>query len=208
MVNNHTSVWGSFYDRRTGKWGFRCCHSVIRNSYCTGEEGRRANEQHISELGAFALLLGLDRDACMPSSHTYALTDDHATPRHITPHHPTAASTRAKPTSEGDAANDGEGGDGGGKKKGSTLTSTLTMRSELYGTDAAPTDLDEEKLKAARKKQREFQKAQVETDDRKRKYNSMSEAEVTKEDMEAYRMEKRHADDPMANFKDDELLEG
>ena len=55
MVHNHTSVWGSFYDRRTGKWGFRCCHSVIRNSYCTGEEGRRANEQHISELGAFGL---------------------------------------------------------------------------------------------------------------------------------------------------------
>lgn len=52
MVNNHTSVWGSFYDRRTGKWGFKCCHSVIRNSYCTGEEGRRANEQHIAELGA------------------------------------------------------------------------------------------------------------------------------------------------------------
>lgn len=51
MVFNHTSVWGSFYDRRTGKWGFKCCHSIIRNSYCTGEEGRRANEQHIAELG-------------------------------------------------------------------------------------------------------------------------------------------------------------
>lgn len=97
-----------------------------------------------------------------------------------------------------DAAKGGE--DGETAKKGSTLTTTLTMRSELYGTDAAPTDLDEEKLKAARKKQREFQKTQVETDDRKRKYNSMSEAEVTKEDMEAYRMEKRHAEDPINSF--------
>ena len=58
-MNNHTGVWGSFYDRRTGKWGFRCCHSVIRNSYCTGEEGRRANEQHISELGALVGCVGL-----------------------------------------------------------------------------------------------------------------------------------------------------
>lgn len=112
---------------------------------------------------------------------------------------PTAASTRSKPTSVADAAKGGE--DGETVKKGSTLTSTLTLRSELYGTDAAPTDLDEEKLKAARKKQWEFQRAQVETDDRKRKYNSMSEAEVTKEDLEAYRMEKRHAEDPINSFK-------
>ncbi len=84
------------------------------------------------------------------------------------------------------------------------------MRSELYGTDAAATDLDEEKLKEARRKQRAFQKGKVETDDRKRKYNSMEGAEVTKEDMEAYRMEKRHADDPMAKFADDDegLLDG
>lgn len=116
-------------------------------------------------------------------------------------HGTAAASTRAKPTAEEDAPK--EAGDGATK---STLTSTLTMRSELYGTDAAAADLDEEKLKAARKKQREFQQAQVETDDRKRKYNSMSEAEVTKEDIEAYRMEKRHAEDPMANLKGDELL--
>ncbi len=51
-MHNHTATWGSFYDRRTGKWGFACCHSVIKNSYCTGAEGRRANEQHIAELGA------------------------------------------------------------------------------------------------------------------------------------------------------------
>lgn len=141
----------------------------------------------------------------MPSIHTYVLI---MTPHRTAPRRTAAASTRAKPTSDADAGKDGEDGDGGAKKKGSTLTSTLTMRSELYGTDAASTDLDEEKLKAARKKQREFQKAQVETDDRKRKYNSMSEAEVTKEDIEAWRLEKRHAEDPMANFKDDELMEG
>ena len=51
MVNNHESTWGSFYDKRTGKWGYSCCHSVIKNSYCTGAEGRQANDQHIAELG-------------------------------------------------------------------------------------------------------------------------------------------------------------
>lgn len=115
----------------------------------------------------------------------------------------TAASTRAKPSSDGDAPK-------GEEEKKSTLTSTLTMRSELYGSDAATTDLDEEKLNEARRKQREHLRGKVETDDRKRKYNSMrADAEVTKEDVEAYRLEKRHAEDPMANFKggeDDEFV--
>lgn len=33
FVHNHTSVWGSFWDR--GQWGYSCCHQLLRNSYCT-----------------------------------------------------------------------------------------------------------------------------------------------------------------------------
>lgn len=40
---NHTSVFGSWW--REGRWGYRCCHSFVRNSYCTGEEGRRGFEE-------------------------------------------------------------------------------------------------------------------------------------------------------------------
>ncbi|KIX97428.1 uncharacterized protein Z520_06880 [Fonsecaea multimorphosa CBS 102226] len=40
--NNHTSVWGSWW--KDFKWGYACCHSTVKNSYCTGEEGRRAWE--------------------------------------------------------------------------------------------------------------------------------------------------------------------
>ena len=36
--NNHTSVWGSFWNE--DRWGFACCHSFVRNSYCTGEAGK------------------------------------------------------------------------------------------------------------------------------------------------------------------------
>lgn len=31
--NNHSSVWGSYY--KDGKWGFKCCQSLDRNSYCS-----------------------------------------------------------------------------------------------------------------------------------------------------------------------------
>ncbi|KAL1858344.1 mRNA splicing protein [Diaporthe australafricana] len=41
-INNHTSVWGSWWSNF--QWGYECCHSTIKNSYCTGEDGKRAWE--------------------------------------------------------------------------------------------------------------------------------------------------------------------
>ena len=43
LINNHTSVWGSWWKDFT--WGYLCCHSTVKNSYCTGEEGRKAFEE-------------------------------------------------------------------------------------------------------------------------------------------------------------------
>ncbi|CAH0552898.1 unnamed protein product [Brassicogethes aeneus] len=40
-INNHTSVWGSFW--KGGHWGYKCCHSFIKNSYCLGENGKNKN---------------------------------------------------------------------------------------------------------------------------------------------------------------------
>jgi len=42
LINNHTSVFGSWW--RDFVWGYACCHSTVKNSYCTGDEGRRALE--------------------------------------------------------------------------------------------------------------------------------------------------------------------
>jgi len=41
-INNHTHVWGSWYDPSTGCWGYACCHSTIHVSYCTGQAGVEA----------------------------------------------------------------------------------------------------------------------------------------------------------------------
>ncbi|KAL8747344.1 MAG: hypothetical protein Q9190_000772 [Brigantiaea leucoxantha] len=43
MVNNHTSVWGSWW--KDFRWGYACCHSTVKNSYCTGEAGKLAFEE-------------------------------------------------------------------------------------------------------------------------------------------------------------------
>jgi pre-mRNA-processing factor SLU7 len=43
LINNHMSVWGSWWSNFN--WGYACCHSTVKNSYCTGEEGKRAFEE-------------------------------------------------------------------------------------------------------------------------------------------------------------------
>jgi pre-mRNA-processing factor SLU7 len=43
LINNHTCVWGSWWSNF--KWGYACCHSLVKNSYCTGEEGKKAFEE-------------------------------------------------------------------------------------------------------------------------------------------------------------------
>lgn len=44
---NHTTVWGSYWE--DGRWGFACCHQLVKNAYCTGQAGidaRKSSEAH------------------------------------------------------------------------------------------------------------------------------------------------------------------
>nr|CAH7765426.1 unnamed protein product [Callosobruchus chinensis] len=47
FINNHTSVWGSYW--KAGEWGYKCCHSFIKNSYCLGEAGKSVNKPPVAE---------------------------------------------------------------------------------------------------------------------------------------------------------------
>jgi pre-mRNA-processing factor SLU7 len=40
FLNNHSSVWGSWW--KEFQWGYACCWSTVKNSFCTGEAGREA----------------------------------------------------------------------------------------------------------------------------------------------------------------------
>ncbi|KIY44447.1 hypothetical protein FISHEDRAFT_67547 [Fistulina hepatica ATCC 64428] len=48
-TNNHTSVWGSWYDQASSSWGYACCHSTIHISYCSGQAGIEAVETSTSK---------------------------------------------------------------------------------------------------------------------------------------------------------------
>ena len=41
-INNHTAVWGSFW--RDGAWGYACCRSTVKQSYCVGHAGIAAEQ--------------------------------------------------------------------------------------------------------------------------------------------------------------------
>eukprot|EP00736_Rhodelphis_marinus_P010751 Rmarinus@m.13796 len=76
----------------------------------------------------------------------------------------------------------------------------LAQSSKIWGEADPSAPIDPKELKKAMKRQAES-KESFQSDDRKRKYHSMESTNVTEEDMEAYRMQKVRAGDPMANFK-------
>lgn len=89
----------------------------------------------------------------------------------------------------------------------------IIKKSDLYGECANPSDssqLDEKKVQDAMKKLSKQKKEEnsEESGNKKRGYNSMTTADVTPEEMEAYRRIKVQREDPMAKYlNSDELLE-
>ena len=66
--SNHQSVWGSYW--KDGQWGFSCCHSTIKNSYCTGERGKDIDEPVLPSSSSSAVVAV---PALMPSTSHQAL---------------------------------------------------------------------------------------------------------------------------------------
>jgi pre-mRNA-processing factor SLU7 len=45
FINGHTTVWGSYFHIGAFEWGYADDHSLIKSSYCTGENGKKANDE-------------------------------------------------------------------------------------------------------------------------------------------------------------------
>ncbi|GAA6054584.1 hypothetical protein JCM3770_000063 [Rhodotorula araucariae] len=59
---NHHSVWGSWYNLQTGQWGYACCHSPIKGSYCAGQAGIDAAAADAAGASLLALTAPADDD--------------------------------------------------------------------------------------------------------------------------------------------------
>ncbi|KAH9949546.1 pre-mRNA-splicing factor SLU7 [Amylocystis lapponica] len=156
-VNNHTAVWGSWYDPSSGQWGYACCHSSIHLSYCTGEAGIDA-----ARASSAKQLLASAASTTMPP-----------------PPVPVFSSTAEER-----------------KKKAEELYS----KKRLGEGDLS---LDKERLSEALNEERKRKARGDDTDDRFGKRQKGSE--VSQEELEAYRMNRRMTEDPMANYVDTEV---
>lgn len=149
-INNHTAVWGSWYDPSSSQWGYACCHSIIHVSYCSGQAGidaaKASTAQHLlTEVGTH---VSERREAVEPVEQNYS----------------------KKRVGEGDIS------------------------------------LDKSRLKKAidDEKKRKVKDHDDERPGKRRKEAIPSGThEVSEEQLEAYRLQRRIHDDPMANYVDD-----
>jgi len=176
LVNNHTSVWGSWW--KEGVWGYACCRQTVKNSYCTGLAEEGGEDEAERERAAMA------------------------------------AAPRAALPSQKDRKGKGAAG---GVASSSSANDRFKGASKAWGEHDKEVVLDKGKLKKALAKlDREerdraaqgLEAVEASKDERKRGYNSLAandNSDMTAEEMEAYRMKKMRADDPMLKFKDQDL---
>ncbi|KAJ7217882.1 Pre-mRNA splicing Prp18-interacting factor-domain-containing protein [Mycena pura] len=158
-INNHTNVWGSWYDPSTSTWGYACCHSTVHVSYCSGQAGIEA-AQASSAQNLLASTTGSQAEPARPLLETASAQE---------PSGRLEQNFGKKRMGEGDVR------------------------------------LDEERLARALKEEKK-RKAGEEDDDRlgKKRKNAGGSHDVTEEELEVYRMSRRMAEDPMANYVDEE----
>jgi pre-mRNA-processing factor SLU7 len=184
LENNHTMVWGSWYDKVDRSWGFGCCRSKVRKSYCIGAAGKaaacEASEGNNHHRMIEHQLSGEKREELM------------LVPPDKNPKSSHSLTSNALETSG----------------------FTLTARSALFGENTAPVlDAAKLKRAKEKAKKNEEKKAAAEAQavhlhetNKKRKYTSIHHDDVNAEDMEIYRMQKGRREDPMANISSDSLL--
>lgn len=181
--NNHTSVFGSFW--KNGAWGYKCCFSFIKNSYCTGESGRSAVA-----------------DAPAPE----AIPEPVPVP--LPPKEKSEESASSSSEEEGEKKKEDEEARKRRKKKMKKKKlykeAKKLLKQEKKMKKKQEDDTYESRLKAAlAKEDEEKEKAErlLSMDERKRPYNSMFDVQKpTDEEIDAYLMKRRREEDPMLQF--------
>ncbi|XP_038214094.1 pre-mRNA-splicing factor Slu7 isoform X2 [Zerene cesonia] len=170
LINNHTTVWGSYW--KDGQWGYKCCHSFIKMSYCVGEAGK-----------------SVVMDVPEPSTST-------AEKKVTTKSEKSSSESSESSSSESEVDTRSKTEKTSKKKKSKKKAKKKKQKKEKKKEeDKLKKALEKEERQ---QKRAEHLLAQ---DERKRPYNSMVEVkEPTSEEMEAYMMKRRRDEDPMSQF--------
>lgn len=172
-INNHTSVWGSYW--KGGQWGFKCCHSFIKNSYCLSEAGKNIENSVIA--------------SDFVKENTTQSEQENDT---------TTESNSKKKDSEEDSENNSSSGEDIRSK------SEKKKKKKNKKKKKDKRKIEKDKLSEALKDEEESQRRAehlLSVDERKRPYNSMFEVKKpTEEEIEAYYLKRRREEDPMNQF--------
>ncbi|CAG9863898.1 unnamed protein product [Phyllotreta striolata] len=171
-INNHTSVWGSYW--RGGQWGYRCCYSFIKNSYCLGEAGKSVNAQPMADIKT--------NDEPKEEQHH----EDEVKEKN-------EAVDKESEESDSSSSSEEEKSKAKSKKK-------LKKKMKKQKKKQKKKDKEKEKEVKMSASMKEIDEDVI-ADDRKRPYNSMFEAKKpTEEQMEEYYKKRRRDEDPMSQF--------
>ncbi|XP_031617853.1 pre-mRNA-splicing factor Slu7 [Contarinia nasturtii] len=176
-LNNHTSVFGSYW--RDFAWGYKCCHSFVKNSYCVGENGKQTST------------------VAMPST-SYDHFERRSADESDNEHEDEEQSKRRDDDSDSSQSDESIEEQRSKKKK---KKNKKKKKKKSRNKDKEKTDL--EKALEAEEKNNAMATHLLEMDERKRPFNSMYEVKKpTDEEVEAYLMKRRRDEDPMAAFMD------
>lgn len=183
--NNHMSVWGSYW--QDGKWGYVCCHCFVKNSYCTGESGKKAAEAMSSASAQDNVPFArLETEEIDETPNTVVDKED--------------SSSSESSSDDEDARSKAERQSKAAKRKLKKQKRKESRKNRKKHTERE----EEDKLKEALRKEEENAKQTerlLRMDERKRPYNSMYQVkELTAEEIEAYQMKRKRDEDPMAHF--------
>ncbi|XP_061691988.1 pre-mRNA-splicing factor SLU7 isoform X2 [Syngnathoides biaculeatus] len=171
LINNHTCIWGSYW--KDGFWGYKCCHSMVKQSYCTGETG-----------------IGISNTECVPFEEGVKKLqeeDDH--PKTLLQMHQEKMKEKKKKKRKRN------------KKHVSSDSKKHVSSDSSESEDEEKKKEKLKKALEAEDKRVKHVEAMMQLDERKRPYHSLQEVKApTEEEIEAFRMKRCRPDDPMASF--------
>ncbi|CDI98566.1 step II splicing factor slu7 [Echinococcus multilocularis] len=230
FLKNHKSVWGSYW--YAGQWGYRCCHSLIKESYCTGDKGKAgtglANPGNSNtsttdlpevpaeaQTGSSVLAPLLPLSNTVEGDETSKSSDredeeelaEQARQREMDFARSKERRERRAKKRKNKKKNKSKRGKKRGKRSSSvsrSSSSASSCSSESEDEEVAREKRIQAEMEKEKKRLREVDEL-LALDERKRPYHSLSANDAhipTQEEMEAYYRLRQNPNDPMSHFKD------
>ncbi|XP_072768604.1 pre-mRNA-splicing factor SLU7 [Nerophis lumbriciformis] len=170
LINNHACIWGSYW--KDGFWGYKCCHSMVKQSYCTGDT-----------------LIGISNTECVPfeDGMNQPLEEEEEEPKTLLEMHQEKMKEKKKKKKR--------------RKNNKNNKNKKPVSDSSDSEDEEKKKEKLNKALEAEDKRVKHVEAMLQVDERKRPYHSLQEVKApTEEEMEAFRMKRCRPDDPMASF--------